>query len=177
MSTTKELVGEYIDIEIRKEYAESLQERNECDNALQVIQTKLKKKVKGIDHIVMEMDKKLALVVAEEDIISKEIARLKRRKNAIKRSKGYFNEVLLPIVIKEVGQNGVFETETAKYKLYETYGKVDVNEIECPKDYLKIRMVEDIDRKKARADAITAHKEGKEIPGVKIALVERVRRT
>jgi hypothetical protein len=177
MSTTKDLVGEYIDIEIRKEYAETLEERDECDTALQTVQGQLRRKIKGIDHIVMEMDRKLALVVAEEDIISREITRLKRRKNAIKRSKGYFNEVLLPIVVKEVGVEGVFETDTAKYKLYETYGKVDVNEIECPKEYLKIKMVEDIDRKKARADAIAAHKEGKEIPGIKIARVERVRRS
>ena len=38
-------------------------------------------------------------------------------------------------------------------------------------------MVEDIDRKLARKDAIEAHKQGKEIPGLKISLVERVRRS
>ena len=177
MPTTKDLVGQHIDIEIRREYAETLEERKECDVALHVIRKELRQKIDKVDYVVMEMDKKLAVVEAEETVITKEIARLKKRKKAIKNAKKYFNEVILPIVIKEVGNEGVFETDTARYKLYETYGPVDVNEIECPKDYLKVKMIEDIDKKKARADAIEAHKEGKEIPGVKIALVERIRRS
>ena len=177
MPTTKDLVGQHIDIEIRREYAETLEERKECDVALQSIKKELRKKVDNIDYVVMETDKKLAVVEAEENVISAEIKRLKRRKNAIKNAKKYFSEVILPIVVKEVGRDGVFETATAKYKLYETYGPVDVNEIECPKDYLKVKMIEDIDKKKARKDAIEAHKEGKEIPGVKISLVERIRRS
>lgn len=177
MATTKDLVGKHIDIEIRREYAETFEEKKECDVALQEIKKEIRTKVDKVDIVVMEMDKKLSLVEAEMDVISKEIVRLKRRKNAIKNAKKYFNDILLPIVIKEVGRDGVFETATAKYKLYKTYGPVDVNEIECPKDYLKIRMIEDIDKKKARKDIIEAIKEGREIPGVKISLVERVRRS
>ena len=177
MPTTKDLVGKHIDIEIRREYAETIEERRDCDVALQEIKKEIRQKIDKVDIVVMEMDKKLALVEAEEQIIGKEIQRLKKRKNAIKHAKKYFNNFILPVVVKEVGRDGVFETATAKYKLYETYGPVDVNEIECPKDYLKVKMVEDIDRKKARKDAIEAHKEGKEIPGVKISLVERIRRS
>ena len=177
MPTTKDLVGKHIDIEIRREYAETIEERRDCDVALQEIKKEIRQKIDKVDIVVMEMDKKLALVEAEDQIIGKEIQRLKKRKNAIKNAKKYFNNFILPVVVKEVGRDGVFETATAKYKLYETYGPVDVNEIECPKDYLKVKMVEDIDRKKARKDAIEAHKEGKEIPGVKISLVERIRRS
>ena len=177
MATTKDLVGKHIDIEIKREYAESVEERRECDLALQEIKKEIRQKIDKVDIVVMEMDKKLALVKAEEDLISKEITRLRKRKKAIENAKKYFNNYILPVVIKEVGKDGVFETNTAKYNLYETYGPVDVNEIECPKDYLKIKMVEDIDRKLARKDAIEAHKQGKEIPGLKISLVERVRRS
>ena len=175
--TTKELVGEYIDTEVRKEYASTHEEVDECDVSLQRIHNQLERKVDGIDYVVMEMDTKVSLVEAELGVLDKEIKRLKSRKNAIKRAKSYFNEVILPVVIKEVGTDNVFETDTARYKLYQTYGKVDVNELECPKDYLKVKMIEDIDRKKARKDAIKSHKEGKEIPGIKISLVDRVRRS
>ena len=129
MPTTKDLVGKHIDIEIRREYAETIEERRDCDVALQEIKKEIRQKIDKVDIVVMEMDKKLALVEAEEQIIGKEIQRLKKRKNAIKNAKKYFNNFILPVVVKEVGRDGVFETATAKYKLYETYGPVDVNEI------------------------------------------------
>ena len=42
MATTKDLVGKHIDIEIRREYAETFEEKKECDVALQEIKKEIR---------------------------------------------------------------------------------------------------------------------------------------
>ena len=69
----------------------------------------------------------------------------------------------LPPVVREMGNDGVFETNTSKYTLYKSYGKVEVDQ-ELAKDYVNIKMEQVVDKKRARKDAIEAAKKGEELP-------------
>ena len=86
---------------------------------------------------------------------------------------------MLPAVIMEIGdQDGVYETDTARYKLYETFGPVDVDPHTISNDFKKVEIIEKLDKVKARKAAISAFNAEKEMPrGINIRKVKRVKRT
>ncbi len=171
--TTRELVGEYIDLEIQAEHA-SAEEIINISDKLDTLKGTIKRKVDGIDYFMVELDRKLHLIDAEVESIKKEEARLRVRRRATESLKKYFNGVLIPMVVDEVGINGVYETDTARYKLYETWGPVVVmDEEEVPDDFKKVVMTESIDKKKARETL----SKGAKIPGLHIEKVKRVKRS
>ena len=171
--TTRELVGEYIDLEIQAEHA-SAEEIINISDKLDTLKGTIKRKVDGIDYFMVELDRKLHLIDAEVESIKKEEARLRVRRRATESLKQYFNGVLIPMVVEEVGINGVYETDTARYKLFETWGPVVVvNEEDVPNDFKKVVMTESVDKKKAR-DILS---KGNQIPGLHIEKVKRVRRS
>ena len=169
--TTRELVGEYIDLDIQKQTDDS----PEIEEGIVAVQAQLRRKVDGIDHFMVDIDRKMHLIDAEIEAFQNEIQRLKVRKRATESLKKYFNETLIPMVVEEVGDdNNIYETDTARYKLYETFGPVAItNEDSIPDDYKKVEMVEKIDKKKARSDLT----KGVDIPGFYIEKVKRVRRS
>lgn len=79
------------------------------------------------------------------------------------------------MVVEELGDdNGVYETDTARYKLYETFGPVAVvDDGLIPDEYKVVKMTESIDKKKARKDLT----QGVDVPGFFIEKVKRVRRS
>jgi len=105
-----------------------------------------------------------------------EVKRLRNRKNAIKRTEDYLNKELLPMIINTAGNDGVFKTDTTKYKLYQTWGPVEVIDEESVPDNYKRYKVE-IDKKKARQDIIKAAEDGMGISGFQIKKVDRIRRS
>jgi len=181
MPTTKDLIGDYIDAEGRREYYEATEEPELYDEActdLTVIKNSLRRKIDNVDHFLVEVDKRVHLVDAETEALKDEIERLKNRRKHIIATKDFFNKILLPMVIKEVGTKGVFETDTARYKLYQTYGPAEIDSEKLDKKYKNMKFTEVIDKKTARADAMKCHKNGEELPtGVQIKLIDRVRRS
>lgn len=182
MPTTKDLIGEYIDLEGRKEYAEGTDDVQMYDKActdLITVKNSLRRKIDNVDHFLVEVNKRVHLVDAETEALKDEIERLKNRRRYIIATKDFFNKTLLPMVIKEVGtEEGVFETDTARYKLYQTYGPAEIDVEKLDNKYKNVKITEIIDKKAARNDAIACHKEGTEPPeGVHIELVDRVRRS
>jgi hypothetical protein len=182
MSTAKQLLGEYIDAELEVELANAEEDPSlfaQKSDALQVIRHQIQQKFDNIDYFMIELSRRDNLLVAEIDTLKTEIKRLTNRKNALKRTDDYFKTCLLPMIVEEVGdENGVFETNTARYKLYETFGPVLVDEARCPAEFKKVNIIESIDRKKARAFAMDAVKNGKPLPdSISIEKVKRVRRT
>tara|TARA_R100001244_G_C5157362_1_gene130550 strand:+ start:717 stop:1253 length:537 start_codon:yes stop_codon:yes gene_type:complete len=174
--TTRELVGEYIDLEIQAEYA-SDDEILDITDKLDTLKGTIKRKVDGIDYFMVELDRKLHLIDAEVEAIKKEETRLRVRRRATESLKKYFNGVLIPMVVEEVGINGVYETDTARYKLFEAWGPVVVlNEEEVPDDFKRVVMTESIDKKKAR-EVLTNSSRGTRIPGLHIEKVKRVKRS
>tara|TARA_R110000751_G_scaffold144948_3_gene248527 strand:+ start:1279 stop:1827 length:549 start_codon:yes stop_codon:yes gene_type:complete len=182
MSTAKELLGEYIDAELEVDLANSEEDPSlfaQKTDAVQVLRSQIRQKFDNIDHFMIELTRRDNLLVAEIDTLKTEIKRLSNRKSALKRTEDYFKTSLLPMIVEEVGNDkGIFETDTARYKLYETFGPVIVDEAHCPSEFKKVNIIESIDRKKARAFAMDAVKTGKTLPAsISIEKVKRVRRT
>lgn len=177
MPTTKEIIGDYIDLQVDLMLAEDNEEQLMIEEKISETQTMMKKKVDNIDRFVVSIETKGSLIEAEIDSLKKEINRLKNRKQACSNLKDFLNKQLLPAVVREMGNDGVFETNTSKYTLYKSYGKVEVDQ-ELAKDYVNIKMEQVVDKKRARKDAIEAAKKGEELPaGLSIEKVDRIRRT
>ena len=177
--STTELIGELIDVEQELAITEDSERKDELEEEQTKLQTQVKHKVQNIDYFMVELNKREHLVDAEVEALKDEIHRLKTRRKGLERTKDFFNKKLLPAVIQEVGnENGVYETATSRYKLYETFGPVEVDAHTISNDYKKVEIVEKLDKVKARKSAIDAFKAGQEMPpGIDINLVKRVKRT
>ena len=136
-------------------------------------------KIQNVDYFMMELNKKEHLIDAEVEALKDEIDRLKSRRRGLVRTKDFFNKSLLPAVIMEIGNDdGVYETDTARYKLYETFGPVDVDPHSISDDFKKVEIVEKLDKVKARKAAIAAFNAEKDMPeGITIKKVKRVKRS
>ena len=131
-----------------------------------------------MDWFVTELERKKGAVAGEKEALMKEINRMRRREKAIANVKKYVNNTLLPMVVKTMGNDGLMETETARYKLYDSYSPVEVDMQLCDDAFIKTEIVQKPDKIKARAEAIKALKEGYEIPdGISITAIEKVRRS
>ena len=173
--TTRDLVAEHIECEVEMSLTTDNEEQLNLESEMVEIQTQIRDKVDGIDHFMVELSRKEYLIDAEIESIKNEQTRLRVRQKAVVSLKDYFNKTLLPMVVSELGDsNGVYETDTARYKMYETFGPVAVaDERLIPDEYIKKEYVESVDKKKARKD-LTA---GVAIPGFFIEKVKRVRRS
>tara|TARA_R110002167_G_scaffold42855_5_gene129868 strand:+ start:1848 stop:2393 length:546 start_codon:yes stop_codon:yes gene_type:complete len=177
--TTKELVGELIHIEQQLEYAENVQEHEELEVQQKQLQAEVKNKIENVDYFMIELNKKEHLIDAEVEALKDEIERLKGKRKGLERTLNYFNKQLLPAVILEIGNDeGVYETNTARYKLYETFGPVNIDPHMLSDDFKKVEIVEKLDKVKARKAAISAFNAGEDMPpGIDISKVKRVKRT
>jgi hypothetical protein len=98
------------------------------------------------------------------------------------------------MLIEELGdENGVLETDTARYKLYETFGSVIVTDQDkvpedfikivtdqdkVPEDFIKTKITQSIDKAKARKVCMQLVKDNAELPeGLTITKVKRVKRS
>ena len=184
MATTKELVGELIDVNQQIESMEQgtdidMDAHKELEETRMTLHREVKNKIENVDYFMIELNKKEHLVDAEIEALKDEIDRLKSRRSGLMRTKNFFNKTLLPAVIEEIGNDdGVYETDTARYKLYETFGPVDVNPHVVSDDFKKVEIVEKLDKVKARKAAISAFNANDVMPdGIYITKVKRVKRT
>lgn len=173
--TTRELLGEYIDAEIDAQYSKDNVELTNAMVKMENVKNNIKKKVDGIDYFMVELNRREHLIDAEIEALKDEETRLKVRRKAVEGLKKYFNQQLLPMVISELGdKNGVYETDTARYKMFETWGPIVVqDEEEVPSDFKIVKMSESIDKKKARE----VLKNGNKVPGLFMEKIKRVRRS
>ena len=171
--TSKELLGEYIDLEIEVDSPDP--DLDTLIPKLNNVKSQIKKKVDGIDHFMMELSRREHLIDAEIEALKSEEQRLKVRRKAVQNLKDYFNGSLIPMIVEELGDDdGVYETDTARYKMYESWGPTLIlDEDSVPDDFKKVTMVEAVDKKKAR-DVLRS---GAKIPGLTITKVKRVRRS
>ena len=180
MASTKELVGELIDVEQQLSMSSEDEEgyANLQDTQKQ-LQTQVKQKIQNVDHFMLELKKREHLIDAEVEALKDEIARLKTRRKGLERTNDFFNRQLLPAVIMEVGnEDGVYETATTRYKLYETFGPVFVDAHTVSDEFKKVEILEKLDKVKARKAAINAFNSGQDMPsGIEISKVKRVKRT
>ena len=171
--TTKELIGDFVDLDMQLQYATD-EEALVLESAIAVTKQDISRKVDGIDHFMVNIDRKMHLIDAEIEAVKKEQLRLSLRRKATESLKKYFNETLIPMVIQEVGTNGVYETDTSRYKLYETYGPVAITDDSIlDNEYKYVVENEKIDKKLLRKHLTS----GVDVPGATIQKVKRVRRS
>jgi len=184
MATTKEIVGELIDVNQQMELIEQrpdidMEEHKLLEEKRVELHKKVRAKIQNVDYFIVELNKKEYTIDAEVEALKDEISRLKSRRKGLERTKDFFNKHLLPAIIMEIGNDdGVYETDTARYKLYETFGPVDVDPHQISDDFKKVEIVEKLDKVKARKAAIAAFKADKDMPeGITIKKVKRVKRS
>tara|TARA_A100001391_G_scaffold204329_1_gene199619 strand:- start:61 stop:591 length:531 start_codon:yes stop_codon:yes gene_type:complete len=173
--TTKQLLGEYYDLEMGLSLAQDPDDRYEIEDKLVSVKKNIRNKVEGIDRFLLDISKREHLIDAEIEAIKQEQERLKLRKKVISNMKNYFNNTLLPLVIEELGdENGVYESTTSRYKLYETDGPVIIENVyEIADTYKTVKHVETVNKKLAREHL----KQGFTVKGMSMNKVKRVRRT
>ena len=184
MATTKELVGELIDINQQIEYIEQsseidMEQHKSLEETRTALHREVRTKIQNVDYFMLELNKKEHLLDAEVEALKDEIDRLKARQKGLKRTQDFFNKQLLPAVIMEIGNDdGVYETNTARYKLYETFGPVDIDPHMISDDFKRVEIVQKLDKVKARKAAISAFKAEEAMPeGININRIKRVKRT
>tara|TARA_R110002020_G_scaffold108728_1_gene251854 strand:+ start:292 stop:852 length:561 start_codon:yes stop_codon:yes gene_type:complete len=182
--TTRELVGELIDVNQELDYLEKrpdvdMEEHKLLEEKRVQLHKEVKNKIQNVDYFMVELNKKEHLIDAEVESLKDEINRLKGRRSGLERTKDYFNKQLLPAVILEIGnEDGVYETNTARYKLYETFGPVEIDAHLLSDDFKKVEIVEKLDKVKARKAAISAFNADDNMPeGINIRKVKRVKRS
>lgn len=190
--TTRDLIGALIDLQLERDNLDlKMNSVSECtleqsqeweaeekrlDTAIAEVKKSIAAKTSGIDHFIVEMNRNKDLIDSEIKSYMDEVKRLRNRKDAIKRTENYFNKELLPMIIKTAGNDGVFKTDTTKYTMYETWGPIEViDEDSVPDNYKRYKV--EIDKKKARKDAIQAAEDGMGIAGFKIEKAKRIRRS
>jgi hypothetical protein len=156
-----------------------MDEHKELEETRMTLHKEVKNKIQNVDYFMVELNRKEYLIDAEVESLKDEIDRLKSRRRGLKRTQDFFNRILLPAVIEEIGnEDGVYETDTARYKLYESFGPVDVDPQTISNDFKKVEIVESLDKVKARKAAISAFNKDKDMPvGINIAKVKRVKRS
>ena len=173
MATTRDIINEYIDLENELEYDE---DNKEISSNLIKVQSKMKNKVEGIDNFCVELSRQKNLMDAEIKTLMDELKRLRSRKKAVQKTEEYLNKTLIPMVVKTMGEDGVFRTDTTRYKLYETWGPLNVIDEDAVPDKYKRAKIE-VDKKGAREDVIKAAENGIGIAGLSIEKVDRIRRS
>ena len=179
--TTRELVGTLIDLEQDLEFLKMTEEPSESEiesleKSIQEVKSQMSNKVSGIDYMIVEMTRRSGLIQSEIQSYTDEVKRLRMKQKAIKKTEDYFNQVLLPMIIETAGNDNVFKTDTTKYKLYETWGALEIIDEDAILDKYKRYKVE-IDKKGARKDVIEAAENGMGISGFKITKAKRIRRS
>ena len=173
--TTRDLINSFVDLENEKEFA-SEEDQVSIETDLVTVRTQLSKKADNLDRYLVEVKRQEGLIKAEIDNLMDEVKRLRGRKKAVERTEEYFNKVLLPMIIRTLGEDDVYRTDTTKYKLYQTYGPVEVTDEDLvPDQYKRIKL--EIDKKGAKEDLIRAKESGLGIAGLDINKVDRIRRS
>lgn len=178
-TTARALISEHMNINFNLEIAED-KELSALLERKQDIQMQIRDKADSIDFFVTELSRKETMIDAEIEAYKDEIHRLRNRKRAAESTKKYLNNVLLPMIVQELGDDdGVFETDTARYKLYETYGPLIIQDINgISDDFIKTEIIQKVDKAKARKACMSLDSQGKDLPsGMTVAKVKRVKRS
>lgn len=78
--TTKQLLGEYYDLEMGLSLAQDPDDRYEIEDKLVSVKKNIRNKVEGIDRFLLDISKREHLIDAEIEAIKQEQERLKLRK-------------------------------------------------------------------------------------------------
>lgn len=184
--TTRNLIDELIDVEEELDYQESFEYDSEMDirreaaekikrlkEKKDLISHQIMQKADNIDKFMFNIEKRIGIYDGEIAVYMSELDTLRTGRRRIQKVKDYLGKTLLPLIIKTVGRNGIYETETAKYTLYETWGGLVISdENKIPEQYKQL--VTQIDKRILRKAIIGGTVEA---DGAIVERVEAVRRS
>lgn len=170
--TSRELINQYIDLEIELEWTSDEEEKKAIQAKIIELQEEIKQKVENIDWFLQQLSRRRGRIEGEIDALRDELKLLYNRRKGMERTEDYLMKTLLPMLIETAGEDGKLETKFGRYSMYETWGGIEVEDEESVPNAYKVYKTK-ID-KKAATDAI---KDGTEIPGLKLNKVTIVRRT
>ncbi len=137
----------------------------------------MEKKVENYDAYLLSIEENRAVIDARIRVQMDELDRLRRKRDAIDKSKDYFYKQILPKTIRRLGDGEKFVTETATYKFMKKFGKLVVENMNLIKPtYLKQPPMV-VDGVKARSAAIAAHKAGTKEEGFHVYEEQYVKRS
>ena len=98
MATTKEIVGELIDVNQQIEVMEKqtdidMDEHKELEETRMTLHKEVKNKIQNVDYFMVELNRKEYLIDAEVESLKDEIDRLKSRRRGLKRTQDFFNRI------------------------------------------------------------------------------------
>ena len=99
MATTKELVGELIDVNQQIENLEhgtdiDMEQHKVLEETKITLHKEVRNKIQNVDYFMLELNKKEHLIDAEVESLKDEIDRLKSRRRGLQRTKDFFNKSL-----------------------------------------------------------------------------------
>lgn len=178
----QELVTQFMELEQNREELEltGANYNEHYEDTKENISLMLKNKITKIDKVMLDMSKREFLIDAEVEALTQEIDRLKTRKRALNRFKEFVNKFIIPWAIEKLGKDNKWETDYAKYTLYETWGplKILAKLEDVPEEFRKVEILESVDKKLARTEALKNHEEGKgDLSWCYLPRVRRIRRS
>ena len=119
--TTRELIDKWIEIQESIEFENNDEKIDELLKLKQELVNQMYEKVDNIDYAIVNIEKDIASLIAERDILMKEATRISKKAESLKRFKEYLNYNILPEIIKTIGKDNKLKTKTANYTLYQTW--------------------------------------------------------
>jgi len=145
--------------------------------AFDELEKALKNKLDNIDEVLLSLETRKNIIQAKMDVLIKETDRLRTRRKILDNTKRYFNGILMPNIIKEIGKDGKLKTSTANYTSYKTYELGDVDISKLDKKYIKEEIKVKIDKRTLKKDALAKIKNKENIDGCELKESWRTRRS
>ena len=173
--TLHELINDWLLLEERLEYAEYLDDEtvDEAKKASQAVLNAILDKTDNIDYVAIKLEEKIESLNAVKQVHEAEIGRIRKKIASAKRSKDNLMGVMIPLIIRTIGHDGVVETKSARYKLYQRWGKPLYDPTKIDEKYKFTEEALKIDYATLKKDAIDA---GGKLEGVIVPRVDAVRR-
>lgn len=152
--TLKELEYELKEVQGEVEILASLDmNTEEAEKALSALKTRIMKKTEAIDAIVTSFNIGDSRIDAMVEVLQKEIACLKQRKQSLSNNKERLMNYLAEAGV--VSKDKPLRTSAHTYFIQNTNGELKIADpSNVPREYIKTEVVETIDKKTLRNDVI-----------------------
>ncbi len=170
--TLRDLTSEMKEINDEIQYLAALDiDTQQLEETMESLQKKVMRKVNNIDFIAMSFDIAKGQLQALAQIHEQEAAIAKKKMEVMDKNKDRVYQMLFDVGLVE--EKKPLKTEKHTYFIQNTFGEVVIaDESQLPKEYVKTKIEQVIDKKKLREDVIA----GKEIDGVSVKRKQRVTR-
>ncbi len=170
--TLRDLTSEMKEINDEIQYLAALDiDTQQLEETMESLKKKVLRKVSSIDHIAMSFDIAKGQLQMLAQVHEQEAAIAKKKIELMEKNKDRIYQMLFDVGLVEA--NKPLKTEKHTYYVQNTFGEVVIaDESQLPKEYMKTKIEQVIDKKKLREDIIA----GKEVEGASVKKKMRVSR-